>query len=106
MPRYDHERLSRLRAAKGMSLQQLADAIGRSPATVARYETGRINPTVLVLGDIARVLDVSVDDLFDPNDPTDPVTAFAAEIGAMVEAAPPFTDEQKSRLRVLLRGAV
>jgi transcriptional regulator with XRE-family HTH domain len=106
MPRYDHKRLRPAREQVHLTQQQVADAIHRSMATYARYEQGSVVPTVHALGAIARVLCVPVDDLFDADDPTDAVTAFQAELKAMVDKAPPFTDEQKSRLRVLLRGAV
>lgn len=104
MPRYDPQRLRAARERAGMTQQAVADGIGRSSNTYVRYESGRVTPTVYVLGDVAGVLGVPVDDLFDPSDPSDPVTAFAAEIKAMVDAAPPLTAAQKSQLRVLLRN--
>jgi hypothetical protein len=63
-----------------------------------------IVPTMPVLGLIGSALNVAIGDLFDADDPTDLVTMFAAEITSTVDRAPPLTADQKSQLRILLRG--
>jgi transcriptional regulator with XRE-family HTH domain len=103
MPRYDHRLLRPARLAAGLTQQQVADRIYRTVATYSRYEQGTIIPTARALGAIATALSVPVDTLFDADDRTDPVAAFQAELTAMIDNAPPFTNEQKARLRVLLR---
>lgn len=57
-----------------------------------------------VLGDLAALYGRNVDDLFDADDPGDPVTAFAEQVRKLVDGMPPLSPERRSRLRVLLRG--
>lgn len=52
-----------LRKQKGLTIQELANAICKSKATVSKYETGQITMDVATLYDIAAVLAVSVDQL-------------------------------------------
>lgn len=58
------------RKQKGMTQQDLADAIGRSRSTVAEYELGTTGVPQPLLWKIARCLDVPVDVLFIPDVPT------------------------------------
>lgn len=52
------------RRRKGLTQQALADAIGRSRASVAEYESGASGVPIPILWKIARVLEVPVDVLF------------------------------------------
>ncbi|MDJ0790940.1 MAG: helix-turn-helix transcriptional regulator, partial [Acidimicrobiia bacterium] len=54
-------RESRLR--KGMSLAQLAAAVGRSSSSVRRWERGEVPPAKAIVGDLAAALDLEVSDL-------------------------------------------
>lgn len=51
------------RLAKGMSLGQLAAAVGRSSASVRRWERGEVAPAIGIIDDLARVLDIDADEL-------------------------------------------
>lgn len=51
------------RKKNNLTLQELADAICKSKATVSKYESGLISIDVVTLYDIARVLHVSVEQL-------------------------------------------
>lgn len=57
------ERLRRLRRQRGMTLADLAAATGISDSLLSRLETGRRRPTLDVLLDLARVHQVTLDDL-------------------------------------------
>ena len=52
------QRIRTFRKLRGMSAQQLAQRIGKSKATVYKYESGEIPPDVDTLADISRDLDV------------------------------------------------
>lgn len=52
------ERLRRARRERGLGVGALADLIGVSRVQVWRYERGRQLPTVEILSEICRVLDV------------------------------------------------
>ena len=56
------------RAAKGMTQQDLAQAVGVTRQTVVAIERGDYKPTVRVCIDICRALDCPLDCLFWPED--------------------------------------
>ena len=57
-------RLKAARAAKDLSQQQLADAVGVSRQTINAIEKGDYNPTIKLCIAICRVLGRTLDDLF------------------------------------------
>ena len=58
-------RVRNYRKMKGLTLQQLADAIHKSRATVSKYENGEITLDVVTLCEIAEALSVSLTQLTD-----------------------------------------
>ena len=57
-------RLTAARAAKDLSQQQLADAVGVSRQTINAIEKGDYNPTIKLCIAICRVLERTHDELF------------------------------------------
>lgn len=57
-------RLKELRRRRGLSQKDLASSIGVHPLQVSKYETGSNFPTVGKVIEIAKILQVSMDDLF------------------------------------------
>lgn len=57
------DRIRELRRAQGLSQDQLAEMANLNRVTVARYESGRIEPGAQALIRIAAAMDVSVDEL-------------------------------------------
>lgn len=55
------EKIKTLRHAKGMTQQQIADAIGMNRATLCGYETGRRTPRLPDLQQIAEFFGVGLD---------------------------------------------
>lgn len=55
----------KLRKARGWTQEDLAAAVKIEQATVSLLENGRANPTLLVLGALARALEVRLSDLFE-----------------------------------------
>jgi putative transcriptional regulator len=53
------------RATKRMSQQDLADLVGVSRQTIIQLERNKYNPSMLLAYSIAKVFDVSIEDLFD-----------------------------------------
>ncbi len=53
------------RATKRMSQQELADLVGVSRQTIIQLERNRYNPSMLLAYSIAKVFDVSIEELFD-----------------------------------------
>lgn len=57
------DRIREIRMARGLSQDQLAELASLNRVTVAKYETGRVEPGAQALGRLADALDVTVDDL-------------------------------------------
>lgn len=57
-------KLKSARAAKDMSQQQLAEAVGVSRQTINAIEKGDYNPTIKLCVAICRVLGRTLDELF------------------------------------------
>ncbi len=57
-------RLKSARAAKDMSQQALAEAVGVSRQTINAIEKGDYNPTIRLCIDICKVLDKTLDEIF------------------------------------------
>lgn len=57
-------KLKSARAAKDLSQQALADAVGVSRQTINAIEKGDYNPTIRLCMDICKVLDKTLDELF------------------------------------------
>ena len=52
-------------ATKRMTQQELADLVGVSRQTIMQLERNRYNPSMLLAYSIAKVFNVSIEDLFD-----------------------------------------
>lgn len=55
-----HNRITELRKRKGLTLQQVADAIGVGNNTISRYETGKREPKLKTWEKLANFFNVSV----------------------------------------------
>jgi transcriptional regulator with XRE-family HTH domain len=61
---FDPEAIRRIRRARGRSVEWLAVAVGRSGATMHRYERGESNPPACALERIAAALECEVSDFY------------------------------------------
>lgn len=57
------ENIVRLRTAKGWSQSDLAKACDKEPQSIERVENGKINPSIFYLFQIAKALNVPLDEL-------------------------------------------
>lgn len=53
------------RKSKGMSIEELGNAIGKSKTTVTRYETGEIIMDIITALEICNVLNIDINDICD-----------------------------------------
>lgn len=58
-------RIKEVRLAKGMTQLELASALGKDHSSIARIESGRVNPSYLYLKELAKGLGVSLSTLLD-----------------------------------------
>lgn len=98
------DRLTRLRLAKGESLQQVADAVGASKAHIWQLEKGRTdNPSMTLLRNLADHFGLTVAALVGE----DPGAAEDAKIGRMFrqagDLAPEDLDLLDDMMQTLLR---
>ncbi|GHO48705.1 NB-ARC domain-containing protein [Ktedonospora formicarum] len=72
------ERIREARLQKGLTQEQLAEAIGANVGTVSRWEAGRTIPTAYYLSQLTQVLGIQVHDLGLKMEPTEyaPVRSF------------------------------
>ena len=59
--------IRQLRKIRGITLQQMADAIGKSVGFLSQVERNKTKPSVGALQDISKVLGVHIDWFFQPN---------------------------------------
>lgn len=57
-------RLEKIRKAKGITQEELANALEVSRQTVGSLENGRYNPSIILAFKIARFFDVSIEEVF------------------------------------------
>ena len=57
-------RLEEIRKAKGITQEELANALEVSRQTVGSLENGRYNPSIILAFKIARFFDVSIGEVF------------------------------------------
>ena len=57
-------RLEEIRKAKGITQEELANALEVSRQTVGSLENGRYNPYIILAFKIARFFDVSIEEVF------------------------------------------
>src|SRR6266496_1998650 len=65
-------RLRRRREEAGLSLRQFARSLGVSASFVSQLENGKSQPSVATLYLICNALELSIDELFTPEQPPDP----------------------------------
>ncbi len=56
--------ISRYRKAKGMTQENLAEKLGVSAQAVSKWENGQSYPDISLLPELAKIFQVSMDDLF------------------------------------------
>ena len=71
----DGARLRLARQARGLSQQQLAGVAGVTRQAVSAVESGHSDPSLRVALALARALGMTVEELFGPGEPADPVLA-------------------------------
>lgn len=102
------------RMLKGLKLREIAEQIGCSESLLSKIETGRVSPSLTILGKIAKSLEVSVGSLFSPGS-QDQVVSRAGQrpvlcvhgAGTSIERLiPPGVDDLlESNLHTLSPGA-
>ncbi len=57
-------RLEEIRKAKGITQEELANALEVSRQTVGSLENGKYNPSIILAFKIARFFDISIEEVF------------------------------------------
>lgn len=96
------QRLAKLRKEKGLTQGALAELAKVSAIQIKRYESGASQPTLDVIKNLAKVLQVSSDELIfgaDERGPSD-------DLKLQFEAVSRFPDEEKKIIKALLEGMI
>jgi len=96
------QRLVALRKRRGLTQQQLADAIGVHLSQLKRYEAATSQPTLGSLVNLAKALNVSADELlFDAAErgPSD-------DLRLQFEALSQFTADEKKVVKAVIEGLI
>ena len=100
------EKIRELRTAANLSQEQLAEIASLNRVTIAKYETGRVEPGAQALSRIADALGVSADILLGRSDEVPeqgkPRTAESKIISGSVDRMPP---EDRERALNILKAA-
>lgn len=91
------KRIAELRRERGMSQEELAELAMLHRVTVAKYETGQVEPGALAIGRIADALGVSADELLCRVDKLPPfinMVKAAVPIVGDIACGQPITAEQ------------
>lgn len=64
-------RLKEIRKKKGLTQRQVADYIGCAPSVYSRYETGDREPSIDILIQLSRYLNVTIDYMVGNEPPSD-----------------------------------
>lgn len=93
-------RISELRRRAGLSQADLAEALGTATESVSRIERAVSTPSLGLLGQIAEVLDVEVENLFNQRPPVARarMDADVAKLVAIVRSKPPAVQRRILRL--------
>ena len=57
-------RIEEIRAARGIRQEELAKALGVSRQTISSLENGRYNPSILLAHRIARLFELTIEEVF------------------------------------------
>ena len=92
------QKLKEIRKMKGMLQDELAKLLGTSKATVSEWESGKRSPDIERLEGIAKALDISPTDFFDPPE-TNADTPWQMRLASSYRSANEIT--QRAACRVL-----
>lgn len=57
-------RIEELRKARGIRQEEFAKLLGVSRQTISSLETGRYNPSIFLAHNIAKIFDLSIEEVF------------------------------------------
>ena len=95
-----------LRKERGLNQDQLAELASLNRVTIAKYESGRIEPGAQALSRIADALDVTVDMLLGKSDPAPKELAFpkTPEARILAEGIDRLPKEQREQALSVMRA--
>lgn len=97
-----YENIKKYAKLRGLSLQQVAEKAGLSKNMLYQYKN--MNPKIETLTKIAKVLNVSKEDLLGENESKPKQADLADDSTLFTYEGKPIDDEDKEIIRRLLRG--
>ncbi len=90
-------RIAALRREAGMSQAQLAALLGISPSAMGMYEQGRREPSLKLVGELARLLRVSTDYLITGNPRSDDLPVVEQMLAGRIRGMDRRLEERPDR---------
>ena len=100
------KKLAALRKERGLTQQQLADALGASQSVVAYYERRAANPSLELLQKLADFYGVPVASLVDDSTPKKKPARIASPIDERLERVRRLPRREQTRILELLDDAI
>ena len=98
------ENIRRLREDAGLSMNQLAQMIGKSRSSISQYEQGKVIPRMGAIEDMARVLGVDKMEILDDRIEYYAMTMKPTEADELLRLYRSMTDEGRQQLMIYARG--
>jgi len=100
------EKIRDLRKERGLNQDQLAELASLNRVTIAKYESGRVEPGAHALARIADALDVSADVLLGRSDeiPSIPETPKTDEAWILARGVDKLSKEQREQALAVVRA--
>ena len=96
-------RIKQIREDKGISQTELADKLKIQRSTLSRYESGKLKPNSEILIQIAKILNVDIDMLFDDFQTTDMLSNAELKV-RITEGIAKFSKEQLKKVLILVEN--
>lgn len=98
------ENIRRLRENAGLSMNQLAQMIGKTRSSISQYEQGKVIPRMGAVEDMARVLGVSKMDILNDHIEYYAISTEPTEADELLRLYRSMTDEGRQQLMIFARG--
>lgn len=100
------EKIAKLRKERGLSIKQLAELVGVNSSQIVRYESGKNEPTLSVIKNMAKILGVSADELIFNNKDGVAASKLDPELLRKFQEISLFPEREKDAIKVLIDSVI
>jgi len=100
------DKISKLRKERELSQKQLAKLVGINSSQIVRYESGKSEPTLSVIKNIAKTLGVSADELIFDNKNGVAESKLDSELLRKFQEISKFPEREKDAVKVVIDSII